>query len=135
VPWLRSLVAGLSPRSPGFAPGSIHVGFVVVKVALGRFFSEFLGFPPSIYHSTVALQTHIIWAMCNMLAKKSRHPRLGLTHPTFRKIKNLPAELESFCNCSFGLRVCWLHFYSWETLYVCHGQTKIERWLATIPES
>jgi hypothetical protein len=23
---------------------------------------------PSIYHSTVALQTHIIWGMCNMLA-------------------------------------------------------------------
>jgi hypothetical protein len=25
------------------------------------------GFPPSIYHSTVALQTHIIWRMRNML--------------------------------------------------------------------
>jgi hypothetical protein len=35
--WLRSLVAGLSPRRPGFATGSIHVGFVVDKVALGRF--------------------------------------------------------------------------------------------------
>jgi hypothetical protein len=35
VPWLRSLVADLSPRRPGFAPGSIHVGFVVDKVALG----------------------------------------------------------------------------------------------------
>jgi hypothetical protein len=31
------LVAGLSPRRPGFAPGSIPVGFVVDKVALGRF--------------------------------------------------------------------------------------------------
>jgi hypothetical protein len=38
VPWLRSLVAGLSPRRPGFAPGSIHVGFVVDKVALGQVF-------------------------------------------------------------------------------------------------
>jgi hypothetical protein len=37
VPWLKRLVAGLSPRRPGFAPGSIHVGFVVDKVALGRF--------------------------------------------------------------------------------------------------
>jgi hypothetical protein len=53
VSWLRSLVAGLSPRRPGFVPGSIHVGFVVDKVA--------------IYHSTVALQTHIIWGMRNML--------------------------------------------------------------------
>jgi hypothetical protein len=32
VPWLKRLVAGLSPRRPGFAPGSIHVGFVVDKV-------------------------------------------------------------------------------------------------------
>jgi hypothetical protein len=37
VPWLKRLVVGLSPRRPGFAPGSIHVGFVVDKVALGRF--------------------------------------------------------------------------------------------------
>jgi hypothetical protein len=33
-----SLVAGLSPRRPGFAPGSIHVGFVVDKVLLGQSF-------------------------------------------------------------------------------------------------
>jgi hypothetical protein len=32
-----------------------------------RFFSEFFGFLLSIYHSTVALQTHIIWGMRNML--------------------------------------------------------------------
>jgi hypothetical protein len=38
VPWLRSLAAGLSPRRPGFAPGSIHVGFVVDKMALGQVF-------------------------------------------------------------------------------------------------
>jgi hypothetical protein len=30
------LVADLSPRKPGFAPGSVNVGFVVVKVALGQ---------------------------------------------------------------------------------------------------
>jgi hypothetical protein len=33
-----------------------------------RFFSESFGFSPvNIYHSTVALQTHIIWGMRNML--------------------------------------------------------------------
>jgi hypothetical protein len=31
------------------------------------FFPEFFGFPLSIYHSTVALQTHIIWGVRNML--------------------------------------------------------------------
>jgi hypothetical protein len=38
VPWLRGLVAGLSPRSLGFAPGPIHVEFMVYKVALGQAF-------------------------------------------------------------------------------------------------
>jgi hypothetical protein len=46
VPWLRSLVAGLSPRRAGFAPGSIHVGFVVDKVALGQVFLPVLRFSP-----------------------------------------------------------------------------------------
>jgi hypothetical protein len=41
APWLRRLVAGLSPWRPGFDPGSLHVGFVVEKVALGQVF------PPS----------------------------------------------------------------------------------------
>jgi hypothetical protein len=34
VPWLRRLVACLSPWKTEFAPGSIHVGFVTDKVAL-----------------------------------------------------------------------------------------------------
>jgi hypothetical protein len=46
VPWLRSLVVGLSPRRPGFAPGSIRVGFVVDKVALGQVFLRVLQFSP-----------------------------------------------------------------------------------------
>jgi hypothetical protein len=35
VPLLRSLVAGLSPRRPGFAPWSIHMGLLMEKVVLG----------------------------------------------------------------------------------------------------
>jgi hypothetical protein len=34
VPWLRRLVAGLSLQRPGFAPPSIHVGFMVDKLGL-----------------------------------------------------------------------------------------------------
>jgi hypothetical protein len=48
VPRLRSLVADLSPRKPVFAPGSIHVGFVVDKVAVGQVFLRVLRFPLSI---------------------------------------------------------------------------------------
>jgi hypothetical protein len=48
VPWLRRLAAGLPPRRPGFDPLSVHVGFVVDKVALGQVFPESFGFPLSI---------------------------------------------------------------------------------------
>jgi hypothetical protein len=34
VPWLRRLVAGVSPRRPGCNPRPVHVEFVVDKVAL-----------------------------------------------------------------------------------------------------
>jgi hypothetical protein len=34
MPWLRQLVAGLSPQRPG----SVHVGFVLDEVALGQVF-------------------------------------------------------------------------------------------------
>jgi hypothetical protein len=52
VPWLRRLVAGLPPRRPGFDLGSVHVGFVVDKVALGQVFPpEYFGFPlPVSFH-------------------------------------------------------------------------------------
>jgi hypothetical protein len=42
VPWLKRLVAGLSPRTPGL----IHMGFVVDKVALGQVFLRVLRFSP-----------------------------------------------------------------------------------------
>jgi hypothetical protein len=43
---LRRLVAGLSPRRPGFDPGSVNVGYVVEKVALGQVFPpDYFCFP------------------------------------------------------------------------------------------
>jgi hypothetical protein len=47
VPWLKRLVAGLSPRKSGFAPGSIHVGFVVDKVVLRQIFLRVIRFSPA----------------------------------------------------------------------------------------
>jgi hypothetical protein len=46
VPWLRRIVAGLSPRRLGFDPGSVHMGFLVDKVALGLDFPRVLRFSP-----------------------------------------------------------------------------------------
>jgi hypothetical protein len=34
------------PRRPGFAPGSVHVGFVVDKMALEQVFLQVLRFSP-----------------------------------------------------------------------------------------
>jgi hypothetical protein len=56
--WNRWLVASLSLLRLGFAPGSVYVGFVVDKVALGQVSSEFFTFPCQ-YYSTMALHTHI----------------------------------------------------------------------------
>jgi hypothetical protein len=75
VPWLRRLVIDLSPRRPVFEPGSMHVGFVVDKVALGQVFLRVLRFFPCQYHSTVFLHTHISsggWTVCPLAAAVQR---------------------------------------------------------------
>jgi hypothetical protein len=71
---------GLSPRRPGFAPGSIHVGFVVDKVALGQVFLQVLRvYPVNIsFHRRSPNSSHLGNAE---YASVSRHPRLG-TRPT-----------------------------------------------------
>jgi hypothetical protein len=53
VPWLRRLAAGLSPRRPGFDPGSVHVGFIMDKVALGQVLPRVLRFSPVSFISLV----------------------------------------------------------------------------------
>jgi hypothetical protein len=57
VPWLRRLVACLSPRRPGFDPGSVHVGFMVNKVVLGQVFRLVLRFSPVNF---IALELHYL---------------------------------------------------------------------------
>jgi hypothetical protein len=51
----QELCKSFVSRKPGFAPGSIHVGFVVEKVVLGQVFLPNSSIFPSIYHSIVAL--------------------------------------------------------------------------------
>ena len=54
MPWPRRLVAGLSPRRPGFDPGSVRVRFVVDKVALGEDFPPSTSVFPCQFNSTGA---------------------------------------------------------------------------------
>jgi hypothetical protein len=46
VPWLRRLVAGLPSRRSGFDPVSVHVVFLVDKVAMGHGFLCVIRFYP-----------------------------------------------------------------------------------------
>jgi hypothetical protein len=64
---LRRLAAGLSLRNHGFAPGSIHMGFVVDEVALRKvFFSGFFGFPLSVSSNCRSSYSCIIRGINNM---------------------------------------------------------------------
>jgi hypothetical protein len=54
------LVAGLSPPSPGFAHGAIHVGFVMDKVALGQVLSPSSSvFPVSIIPPSLSILIYL----------------------------------------------------------------------------
>jgi hypothetical protein len=68
VPWLRLLVAGVSPHRPGFAPGSNHVGKLVNKLSL-------------VQVSLRVLRCSPVYLIPPSLSKVSRHPRLGTSPP------------------------------------------------------
>jgi hypothetical protein len=57
VPQLKQLVAGFPSRRSGFSSGQ-HVGFLVDKVALGQFFSEYFGFPCQSFHQFLHHHNH-----------------------------------------------------------------------------
>jgi hypothetical protein len=61
VPYFRRLFAGLSPQRSGFAPESVHVGFVVDKVALGQVILRVFGFPMSISFHCNSPYLRITW--------------------------------------------------------------------------
>ena len=71
VPWLRRLVAGLSLRRPEFDPRSVHVKFVVDKVALRQVFLWVLRlFPVSAIPSMFRTHLHLHVAL-RILQQKS----------------------------------------------------------------
>jgi hypothetical protein len=77
VPWLKRLVAGLSPRRPGFAPGSIHVGFVVDKVALGRFPPSTSVSPANIIPPFLHIHLSPPHAVCDCSDQAAHYHNLG----------------------------------------------------------
>jgi hypothetical protein len=78
VPWLKRLVGGLSPRRPGFAPGSIHVGFVVDKVALGRFSPSTSVSPANIsFHHLLHIHLSPPHELCDCSDQAAHYHNLG----------------------------------------------------------
>jgi hypothetical protein len=53
VQWVRQLVAGLSPRKPGFSHRLVHLGFVVDEVVLEQVFLRVLRVFSCQYHSII----------------------------------------------------------------------------------
>jgi hypothetical protein len=74
VPWFRQLVTGLSPWRPGFTPGSVHVGLMVDKVALGQVFSEIHNwFPLSVSFHWGSISLSGEWTVGLLVAAVQRH--------------------------------------------------------------
>jgi hypothetical protein len=87
MPLLRRLVACLSPRRPGFTPGTFHVGFVVYKVVLYRISPCSSDFPCQ-YHFNVALYSHTSsgrWTTNPLEAAVQRHSLTPSTWTTLTR--------------------------------------------------
>jgi hypothetical protein len=67
VPLLRQLAARLLRRRPVFDPGSVHVGFVVDKVALGQGFPEYFDLPQSISFRRCSITSKTMMMMMMMI--------------------------------------------------------------------
>jgi hypothetical protein len=77
MPWLKRLVAGLSLRRPGFASGSIHVGFVVDKVALGNFSPSTSVYPANIIPPLLHIHLSPPHEVCDCSDQAAHYHNLG----------------------------------------------------------
>jgi hypothetical protein len=100
VPWLRLLVAGLSPRMPGFDPGSVHMGLVVDKLAGGQIFSQVLRFYPV---SFIQLVLHY--------TKKSEKKLIVLITGLHKKTQGCCASVASAAG-PFTAEQTWILYWS-----------------------
>jgi hypothetical protein len=103
VSWLMRLVAGLSSRIPGFAPGSVCVGIVMEKAAYAQVLLRVLGsFPVIIIALWLSSFIYYLgdeqWKIGPLVAALQRH---GLTPSTW-----IATTSSHFCHglasCSFS---------------------------------
>jgi hypothetical protein len=93
MPYLRRLVAASQLRRPGFEPRPGYMEFVVVRVALGQVFSEYLGFPCQfLFHRLLHIHHHLsagYGTICQLVAAVPSE--LSLAPPQETKKKNIPS--------------------------------------------
>ena len=84
VPWLRQVVAGLSPPSHGFDPRSVRARYVMDKVALGQAFLRVGLLLFSLMIVSPILRSHSIYVLLlpevYNRAKPGNFPRTTLFH-------------------------------------------------------
>jgi hypothetical protein len=93
----QECLPGLSPRRTGIVHGSVNVGFMVDKMALGQGFSEFFDSPRQ-YHSAADIHTHVSLGGCKiglLVAAIQRHSLTTLTQATHEQRKNVQEEKRS----------------------------------------
>ena len=73
VPWLRCLVAGLSPFRSTFIPRPVHVGYVVAGMTLQQVFQRVLPsspvsiIPPMLHVLSFIHQCYVMSAICSVV--------------------------------------------------------------------
>jgi hypothetical protein len=127
MPCLRRLVFNLSPWMSEFAPGSVHVGFVMNRLALGQAFSEFFRSSLSVsFHLCSILIHHLAgWTIDTLVAAVQRHSfTAGLC---LVKVKNKEwcSNLAMFPGkgvvlsrsrlCHYGVGGAWWHLCFYES--------------------
>jgi hypothetical protein len=95
VPWLRGLVADLSPRSPGFDPGLVCMRFVVDEVAVGQVFL------PARLFSLVRIILPMLHTNLNLhvfLTRMTNRRSVGILEKEmfFRKLESVGQTFTSF---------------------------------------
>jgi hypothetical protein len=107
VPWLRRLVASLSPRRPGIAHRSVHVGCMVDRVALGQVFLQVLRFfPVSIVPPWVCILISFGgWTIGPLVGSGPIHSLTPLTWTTDTTAPRITVLVQSPWWCT-GKRAC-----------------------------
>jgi len=126
VPWLRRLVACLSPQKTGFNSGWVHVGFVVDKVALWQVFL------PVLRLSSITVIPPIPHAHLHLNIDLNR--RANRRRPGIGNIPKIIALSDSRENRKHCIKKCF-HFrrsrISWRTAewWLLHCSNEWQNWM------